>query len=192
VTSALAGSWFVYAGWVQWRLAPYRLTLPLVVLGEVTVVVLLLLSHVPDKRDWRPFSLCCTLVATYYFVAVRLAPGVHLISEPTACVFQAIGLGWALFAKLSLRRSFGLLPANRGIVTTGAYRFVRHPIYTGYFVGHMAFLLANFCWQNVLVYVLLYAMQIVRVLREEALLSSDHTYRAYMQRVRFRAVPGVF
>ena len=36
--------------------------------------------------------------------------------------------------KLSLGRSFGLMPANRGVVSTGMYRLVRHPIYLGYLV----------------------------------------------------------
>ena len=34
--------------------------------------------------------------------------------------------------KVVLGRSFGLVPANRGIVARGPYLLVRHPIYAGY------------------------------------------------------------
>ena len=30
------------------------------------------------------------------------------------------------------------MPANRGIVCTGIYRVVRHPIYLGYSITHVA------------------------------------------------------
>ena len=42
-----------------------------------------------------------------------------------------IGLLIVIAGKVSLGRSFGLIPANRGIVSTGLYRLVRHPIYLG-------------------------------------------------------------
>ena len=191
-SSALAGLWFVANAWHQWRLAPTRLTLPLIMVSEMTVVLLLLCSRVPERRDWHPLSCLCTLVGSYYFVAVRLAPGVHLLPESAGSALQCIGLIWALLAKLSLRSSFGLLPANRGVVSSGVYRWTRHPMYTGYFIGHMGFLLANFGAHNVLLFAVLYAAQAWRVGSEERLLTRDPAYRHYMQRVRYRVLPGVF
>jgi hypothetical protein len=44
---------------------------------------------------------------------------------------NAVAIGALLFsvlARLSLRRNRGFVPAQREIVTAGAYRFVRHPI----------------------------------------------------------------
>jgi protein-S-isoprenylcysteine O-methyltransferase Ste14 len=35
------------------------------------------------------------------------------------------------------------MPANRGVVSTGLYRLVRHPIYMGYLITHAAFVAAN-------------------------------------------------
>jgi protein-S-isoprenylcysteine O-methyltransferase Ste14 len=35
------------------------------------------------------------------------------------------------------------MPANRGVVSSGLYRLVRHPIYMGYLITHAGFLLAN-------------------------------------------------
>ena len=192
VCAALAGMVFAVSAFNQWHLNPGRITVLLLLAGEIANVVLLLCTRVPSKRDWSPLALISTLVATYYFLGVTLLPGIHLIPERIATVMQVLWLGLALYAKVSLRRSFGLLPANRGVVTTGAYRFTRHPMYSGYFLNHVAFLLANFSVQNFLVYVLLYAFQGYRVLREEALLTEDTSYQAYRRQVRFRVLPGVF
>jgi len=87
---------------------------------------------------------------------------------------------------------FGMLPANRGVVSSGVYRWTRHPMYTGYFVSHMGFLLANFGAHNVLLFTALYVAQGWRVWSEERLLARDPAYRRYMQRVRYRVLPGVF
>ena len=48
-----------------------------------------------------------------------------------------------MLGKITLGRSFGVVPANRGVVVGGPYNFVRHPIYTGYLITHVAFLVAN-------------------------------------------------
>jgi protein-S-isoprenylcysteine O-methyltransferase Ste14 len=87
---------------------------------------------------------------------------------------------------MSLGRSFAILPANRGVVTGGAYRFVRHPIYAGYLAGHILFLLSSFSVYNFTVYA------IHRILREECILALTEEYRDYLGRVRYRLCPGIF
>jgi hypothetical protein len=58
--------------------------------------------------------------ASYYFLGVRLAPGVQVVPESVGAAFQVAGVCWQLFAEALLRRSFGILRANRGVVSTGA------------------------------------------------------------------------
>jgi protein-S-isoprenylcysteine O-methyltransferase Ste14 len=185
-------SLFAYAAIMQWRAAPSRITLLLLVVTESFAVGLSLFARVPVKRDWRPLAFLCSMGGTYYFLAVRLAPGMQLVPEAAGAALQVLGICWQMFAKLSLRRSFGILPANRGIVSRGAYRFVRHPMYLGYFITNIGFLLVNFGWQNLLVYLCQFTLQVVRIVSEERLLSADPAYRAYTQRVRYRVIPGVF
>ena len=69
--------------------------------------------------------------------------------------------------KLSLGRSFGLMPANRGVVSTGLYRLVRHPIYMGYLITHVGFLLANATFWNVLIFVAADVALMIRAVYEE-------------------------
>ncbi len=94
--------------------------------------------------------------------------------------------------KLALWRSFGLVPANRGVRTRGPYRLLRHPTYAGYTLTHIGFLLGFPSLQNALLYAGLFAIELVRLLREEALLGGDPAYRDYVMRLRYRLLPGVF
>ncbi|WP_408215627.1 methyltransferase family protein [Paraburkholderia sediminicola] len=185
-------SLFAYAAIMRWRATPSRITLLLLVLAACVTVGLSLFSRVPMKRDWRPLAFIFSMGGTYYFLAVRLSPGAQLVPETVGASLQLLGIFWQLFAKASLSRSFGILPANRGVVSRGAYRFVRHPMYLGYFIADIGFLLVNFGLQNLLVYGCQFALQVGRIVREERLLSADEGYRTYKGRVRYRVIPGVF
>ena len=176
----------------QYVMDTSRVTLLLFAFAEVLTVILAVFSRVPRERDWGPLSLGATLCATFYFLAFQIAPGIRLVPEATAAALQVAGLLVQIYAKWSLRRSFGLLPANRGVIVTGPYRIVRHPMYLGYLITDIGFLVANFGMRNLIVVVAQWTLQIVRIVKEEQLLSNDVTYREYMRRVRYRLVHGVF
>lgn len=190
--AALMLAIFAYAAVRRWHADPTRITLLLLVVGVFMSLGLALFARVPIRRDWTPFALICSIGGTFYFLAVRLSPGTQLIPEAAGAALQLLGIFWELFAKVSLRRSFGILPANRGVVSRGAYRFIRHPMYLGYFLTDVGFLLVNFGIQNMIVYGCQFALQIGRIVREERLLSDDESYCAYRRKVRFRVIPGVF
>ena len=82
-------------------------------------------------------------------------PGAAAALAPEVCtvLLSAAGLRVVIAGKLSLGRSFGLMPANRGVVSTGLYRIVRHPIYMGYLITHVGFLAANPSLWNIVVLV---------------------------------------
>lgn len=105
---------------------------------------------------------------------------------------SCFGLSIVIAGKLALGRSFALLPANRGVVSSGVYRFVRHPIYLGYLVSHIAFLVANPTVWNALVLVAGDVALLCRSVCEEETLAKDSRYRAYQSQVQWRVVPGVF
>ena len=163
------------------------------IISEVTTIVISLASRRPVGRDWQPLTVAATLYAGCLFpFFIDVNSGSRIISESFAATFQIIGLLWTIHAKVSLGRSFGWLPADRGVVETGAYAFVRHPIYLGYLISQVGFLLANLSIQNMLVYVLNLVAQLYRISREEKYLLQNEAYRNYAKRVRFKLIYGVF
>ena len=102
------------------------------------------------------------------------------------------GILLQITAKLVLGRAFGIVAANRGVKVLGPYRFVRHPMYAGYTLTHVGFLLAMPSLMNALFYATALTMQVARIFREEHVLGQDASYRTFAARVRYRLVPGVF
>lgn len=165
---------------------------PLLLISETAVVALTLIRRPSralstDPRDWL-LALTATCAPLLVVPGQPLAPA--LVPIGAFCVF--FGNGLQIWAKLVLRRSFGIAPANRGIKLAGPYRFVRHPMYAGYAVVHLGILLLLFEPINLLIYASGWIAQIFRLLAEERLLAEDDAYRAYIGRVRWRLVPGLF
>lgn len=98
----------------------------------------------------------------------------------------------AASAKMSLNRRFGIAPANRGVQSAWAYSLVRHPMYLGYVVAHIGYVLHNPTSQNVLVILTTWVLLVLRIHREERLLMEDGDYRAYASKVRNRLIPGLY
>lgn len=187
-----AVSFFAYAAFVRWQGDHERITLLLVALIETITAIIVICSHRAQRRDWRPLSVLASFIAMFFFLALDLDPAKHVLPENAGAGLQIVGLVFQLYAKLSLGRSFGVLPATRSLVTRGAYQWVRHPIYFGYLIAHVGFLLSNFSLQNVAVLAILYAAQILRIYREEEMLASLPGYEEYRRIVRYRLIPGVY
>jgi len=107
-------------------------------------------------------------------------------------IIQILGLGLILVAVWTLNRSFGLAPAHRGLVTGGMYGLVRHPLYAGELLALTGYCIGYASVWNWVVLIVTAAAQIGRIFAEENLLSDDHEYRAYQQRVRWRLIPGLW
>jgi protein-S-isoprenylcysteine O-methyltransferase Ste14 len=164
----------------------------LLLASEALVVVFTVLRRAPVMVDRSVRARVLTtlaLVGPPLVAPVALTP---LLPDAVTVAVSAVGLLVVIGGKLSLGRSFGLIPANRGIVSTGLYRLVRHPIYLGYLITHVAFLGANPTVWNVAVLVTTDLALLARAVCEERTLARDDAYRAYQTRVRWRVLPGVF
>ena len=95
-------------------------------------------------------------------------------------------------ARYSLAPPATRLQPLRGIVATGPYSIIRHPIYAGYLVAHVGFLIAHPTMWNVVILTLSDICLVIRTSLEERILSDDEGYRRYCQRVGWRLLPGVY
>lgn len=169
-----------------------RLTGLLLLTGELLVVALTMLRRpaMVVDRSWRARLLTgCSLVGPP--LVAPLASG-GLLSDAVTAIASGAGLLITIAGKLALGRSFGLMPANRGIVCTGLYRLVRHPIYAGYLMTHVAFLVAHPSPWNIAVILVADAALLARAVCEERTLARDPEYVRYLETVRWRVLPGVF
>jgi len=183
---------FVYRGLYQVVEDPTRLNAALVAISEILTFTWLLLSRRPVTRDWNPLTVIVSVSASFGVALISLEPGTALVPVYIAAPLQVAALLFVIWGKISLGRSFAILPGNRGVMTGGAYRIVRHPIYAGYLAGHVLYLLSAFSFHNLAVYAVITYLQLYRILREEALLAAEPEYRAYMERVHYRLFYRIF
>lgn len=164
----------------------------ILLISEGSVVVLLLIRRFTSDVSMRPDDWLIALLGTTAPLLVRPTGGEPLASVLVCMPLMLAGLAVQVAAKLTLRRSFGVVAANRGLKTGGPYAVVRHPMYAGYFITQIAFLLSNPSLWNVVVYAIAAGLQISRILAEERVLSRDPSYRAFAAAVRYRLAPGIF
>ena len=174
------------------RIAPQVSAHPhliLFLLGEVLAVALLLLNRRGDTAsDIYPVAIAFIGTGAALLVVPQ---GVRLISDPISLALIVSGSAVSLAAKAFLGRSFGMVAANRGVKDNGIYRFVRHPMYLGYMLSHLGFVLVFFSAANVAIYTVVWACFWLRAKEEEKILLRDPEYQAYASKVRFRLVPGL-
>lgn len=163
----------------------------LLVGSEALVVVLTIVRRRTHLVDRSPMAAILTVVSLLGPPLLRPG-GIGIASDQLTAIVSAIGFAIVVYGKISLGRSFGLIPANRGVVTAGPYAFVRHPIYSGYLITHVAFIAAYPTTTNIALILLADGALVWRALLEERVLAGDHAYRAYCSRVAWHLVPGVF
>jgi protein-S-isoprenylcysteine O-methyltransferase Ste14 len=169
-----------------------RVTGLLLVVSESLVVVLTIVRRHARLVDRTPVAAVLTVVSVVGPPLLRAATVTPLASDDLTAVVSGLGVLIVIVAKMTLGRSFGIVPANRGVVTRGPYAIVRHPIYTGYLITHVAFVAAYPTAWNVAVVLIGDAALIARALVEEHLLAEDRSYQTYCSRVSWHLVPGVF
>jgi protein-S-isoprenylcysteine O-methyltransferase Ste14 len=161
--------------------------------GEALAVVLILLRKRATELSLRPLDWALAIGATAAPLLVRPAAEVASWAPAGVCAgLMLTGIVFQVVAKLTLRFSFGMAPANRGLKVTGPYRFVRHPIYAAYLIGQVGFFLLNPTIWNAGVYGAGLILQIFRIQAEERVLSHDPGFGAFCAATRWRLIPGLY
>jgi protein-S-isoprenylcysteine O-methyltransferase Ste14 len=151
----------------------------------------------PQPKVWD-YSIASSMAvgAAYAYpyaqvIYLRWSPG-HVAWPAAGFVLVTLGAGLSLFSLLTMGRLFGVRPALRGLVTSGPYRFVRHPMYLSYVLADIGYNLQE--WNSVtLLLVLVGWMSLVyRIHAEERLLSQDPEWPAYVALVRYHVFPGLW
>jgi protein-S-isoprenylcysteine O-methyltransferase Ste14 len=166
----------------------------LIYLGQIFLLIgTMMFRRAPVRITTNLYYWVVAFMASYwgFFVLSVEQPGRSLVRWTFLLPIYALGVFMDVWGRLSLGRNIGILPAQRRIVYRGAYRWVRHPIYTSAFLLSIAGALASFSLPNFLLYAIGIAWLVERTLSEEEFLKADPQYAAYMQRVRWRWFTGL-
>jgi len=164
------------------------------VLNTVVLIVTMLIRRAPKRVTPNPWYWLLAFVASYWlvFIIFFLQRGNALVPNWITNSLAILGLVVMLWARISLGRNIGLVPAQRELVHSGAYAFMRHPVYTGLLLTSTAFVLRAYSPLNVLLMGLgVFWFIPIKSLVEENFLRADPQYAAYMQKVRARWIPFV-
>jgi len=148
------------------------------------LATLFLIRKSPIAGRASPLAMAVALAGTFIMWIALAQPTttddwrVLAISD----LFSATGLAFSMYALGALRFCFGLAPEARGLVTDGAYRIVRHPVYLGEFVALFGALLPVLAPFTTLIFGAFCALQVCRAALEESVLSETFAgYTAYRQ-----------
>ncbi len=124
-----------------------------------------------------------------YFTDALLSP------RPGVIALQVLAVALMAWARITFgRRSFHLSanPTEGGLVTSGPYRYIRHPIYAAILLFALPGLAANFSIAGLCYGVVLLAGTLARILCEEHLVRIQYPeYNQYAEKTK-RLIPFLF
>lgn len=162
--------------------------------ATLLLIVTMVMRRPPQQVTPNPLYWLLAFVATYWSILVfsLIQPGRPVAAQWITDGLAIIAFVITVWARLSLGRNIGFVPAQRQLVDTGAYRYLRHPIYTGVLISYLAFGLRAYSPRNVLLFALgVFWIIPIKSIVEENFLRQDPQYAEYMQRVRARWIPFV-
>jgi protein-S-isoprenylcysteine O-methyltransferase Ste14 len=118
----------------------------------------------------------------------------QLFGGPVTTAFQVAAFLLMVWARITFgKRSFHAAanPTEGGLVTTGPYHYVRHPIYAAILLFFWAAVAAHPSWTTAALGVVCTGALLVRMLSEERLVVQQYPEYAEYARTTKRVLPGV-
>lgn len=162
-------------------------------LFEMILDLFFTLFRSPGKISHNTTDWILAILGTYAAQIVSThANDTHLASVTFCFILSFLGILVSLSAKVCLGRSFAIVAAVRIVKTYGPYRLIRHPMYAGYMLTSLGFLLYNFSLWNICTIFSAWFVQILRIQAEEKMLSTDPQWSLWSKQVRWKLLPFVY
>lgn len=193
VNPVLGLMWAIFAAstWMTWNRTHSVVALLLFCVNTLFAVLFITRRHSKaystEPKDWMITA--ATILLSF---SLRVVGPSSRFAQGASQGIQGAAVMLILISLIALGRSFGLIPANRGVKTHSLYSWVRHPLYSGEILFYFGFVLGNITTLNVVIFTCIILGLAIRASAEERLLKKDQTYAEYLQRVRFRFFPGVY
>ncbi len=124
--------------------------------------------------------------------ASALLPFAIQMDGPVPLINRALSLAGvvlAIWTIATLGKAFDVVPADRGLVVKGPYRWLRHPMYSSELFSVIVMVLVDLSIRNILVTLALLTTLILRIKWEEEIIGGYHDYG---RKVHSRLLPGVW
>jgi protein-S-isoprenylcysteine O-methyltransferase Ste14 len=160
--------------------------------------------HQPAQKHWDKILITCAALTWAAWLAFMPLDAVRFGWSHIPAWVQGMGalslLLMAYLIYLTFRENTFAAPVvkiqkERGhkVVTTGPYRYVRHPMYAGVMFFFLGTPLLLGSWYGVALAPLMMAFFVVRAVMEERMLVAElEGYADYAARVRYRLVPLIW
>jgi protein-S-isoprenylcysteine O-methyltransferase Ste14 len=144
----------------------------LALLVYLLMVAAYLLRRERAASDASMLARCVAISVTFLPFVMPLWPGrqLSLATELLASTVLLIGLAGCVWSLRHLWTSFSVIPQARTLVSSGPYRWVRHPLYTTEIIANLGMAIHFGRAYHWVVFMLLIAGQSFRARREERLL----------------------
>src|SRR3989475_5637336 len=193
---AFAGVQNAFQGGLDRTQVMYLLNRILTVAFFAFLVAIYAIRSKAIARDHNPVAIAAALIGSFVLYGLFLIPGqgrstnVWVLAGSDMCL--AVGMTWALYSLTYLGKRFSIVPEARGLITSGPYHLIRHPIYLGEIIAGVGLILPTLRSLHLALFAVFLAAQIVRTVFEERILRSTYPqYEAYAAHTR-RLIPYVF
>jgi protein-S-isoprenylcysteine O-methyltransferase Ste14 len=142
--------------------------------GSIVILTALVLPGIDKRLGWSSVPLAIVIIADLIVLA-------------------AYGLCVLVFKENRYASRVVEVAAKQSVITTGPYSLIRHPMYLAVLIMYIFSPLALGSYWAVLPALLLIFVLVARIRNEEKVLLEELAgYGEYMQRVRFRLIPGIW
>jgi protein-S-isoprenylcysteine O-methyltransferase Ste14 len=160
----------------------------------VTIAATVVLRGRPrgKARGWEPRV--SALIGTFLVSAIIFFPRrqLPLTAGIVSTILLLSGNAIAIYCLSHLGRSFSIMPEAREFVTSGLYRYLRHPLYLAEMIASTGAVMQFLSVWTALILAVQIAVQLRRMHNEEIVLTAVFPGYAEYQRRTVRVLPGIY
>lgn len=92
-----------------------------------------------SKPSWKDILAYLSSAFPFFYLGADTPTNMYVMVN----LITIAGFTLSTLALIELGQSFGVSPSNRGVVRSGVYRLTKHPMYLGYAISEIGFVLLN-------------------------------------------------